>query len=121
MQEFSSTVKTVMGEMAYVGSPSRGSSSFPYSRTAPSLVEEISAAQFSNSNVRGIEEDLALIRQGEQRAQQQPPSDEGELKTFHISFVPLLITLMFAHLDTEDASETDQQKKEDEYTEMREQ
>ncbi|XP_057380247.1 sin3 histone deacetylase corepressor complex component SDS3-like [Daphnia carinata] len=87
-----------MGEMAYVGSPSRGSSSFPYSRTAPSLVEEISAAQFSNSNVRGIEEDLALIRQGE-RAQQQPPSDE----------------------DTEDASETDQQKKEDEYTEMREQ
>ncbi|XP_046458446.1 sin3 histone deacetylase corepressor complex component SDS3-like [Daphnia pulex] len=84
-----------MGEMAYVGSPSRGSSSFPYSRTAPSLVEEISAAQFSN--VRGIEEDLALIRQGE-RAQLQP-SDE----------------------DTEDASETDQQKKEDEYTEMREQ
>lgn len=66
-----------MGEMAYVGSPSRGSSSFPYSRAVPSLVEEISAAQFSNSNVRGIEEDLALIRQGE-RAQQQHPSDEGK-------------------------------------------
>jgi hypothetical protein len=74
-----------MGEMAYVGSPSRGSSSFPYSRTAPSLVEEISAAQFSN--VRGIEEDLALIRQGE-RAQLQP-SDEGECKT-HFQVYALL-------------------------------
>lgn len=78
-----------MGEMAYVGSPSRGSSSFPYSRTAPSLVEEISAAQFSNSNVRGIEEDLALIRQGEQ-AQLLQPSDEGESKPF-VLFVLLFV------------------------------
>lgn len=70
-----------MGEMAYVGSPSRGSSSFPYSRSVPSIVEEISAAQFSNSNVRGIEEDLALIRQGE-RAQQEQPSDEGRKTTY---------------------------------------
>jgi len=84
-----------MGEM---GSPSRGSSNFPYNRVAPSLIEEISAAQFSNSNIRSIEEDLALIRQGEQEQQQQL-SDE----------------------DTEDASETDQQKKEDEYIEIREQ
>ena len=66
-----------MGEMAYVGSP-RGSSSFSYSRTAPSLLEEISAAQFSNANVRSIEEDLALIRQGErEQLQQLQPSDEG--------------------------------------------
>lgn len=62
-----------MGEM---GSPSRGSSNFPYNRVAPSLIEEISAAQFSNSNIRSIEEDLALIRQGEQEQQQQL-SDEG--------------------------------------------
>ena len=68
-----------MGEMAYVGSPSRGSSSFPYSRTAPSFVEEIRAAQFSN--VKGIEEDLALIRQGERAQLVQQPSDEGECKT----------------------------------------
>jgi len=88
-------VNLVMGEM---GSPSRGSSSFPYNRVTPSLIEEISAAQFSNSNIRAIEEDLALIRQGEQEQQQQL-SDE----------------------DTEDASETDQQKKEDEYIEIREQ
>jgi len=84
-----------MGEM---GSPSRGSSNFPYNRAAPSLIEEINTAQFSNSNIRAIEEDLALIRQGEQEQQQQL-SDE----------------------DTEDASETDQQKKEDEYIEIREQ
>jgi len=84
-----------MGEM---GSPSRGSSSFPYNRVVPSLIEEISTAQFSNSNIRAIEEDLALIRQGEQEQQHQL-SDE----------------------DTEDASETDQQKKEDEYIEIREQ
>ena len=68
-----------MGEMAYVGSPSRGSSSFPYSRTAPSFVEEISAALFSN--VKGFEEDLALIRQGERAQLVQQPSDEGECKT----------------------------------------
>ena len=64
-----------MGEM---GSPSRGSSSFPYNRVVPSLIEEISTAQFSNSNIRAIEEDLALIRQGEQEQQHQL-SDEGKL------------------------------------------
>lgn len=63
-----------MGEMSY-GSPSRGSSSsYPYSR--PSLVEEITSGPFANANVRGIEEDLALIRQGE-RAQLLHASDEG--------------------------------------------
>jgi len=63
-----------MGEMAYVGPPSRGSSNFPYGRSA--FMEEIASnAHFSNLR-GGIEDDLALIRQGE-RAQQQQLSDEG--------------------------------------------
>ena len=65
--------------MVEMGSPSRGSSNFPYNRAAPSLIEEINTAQFSNSNIRAIEEDLALIRQGEQEQQQQL-SDEGKLR-----------------------------------------
>lgn len=62
-----------MGEMAYVGTPSRGSSNFPYNRSA--IMEDITSnAHFSNLR-GGIEEDLALIRQGERA--QQPLSDEG--------------------------------------------
>ena len=79
-----------MGEM---GSPSRGSSSFPYNRVTPSLIEEISAAQFSNSNIRAIEEDLALIRQGEQEQQQQL-SDEGKRSRCYV----LLIIANFSRL-----------------------
>lgn len=63
-----------MGEMAYVGSPLRGSSSYPYGRS--SNLDDLTMPQYSNPHVRGIEEDLALIRQGEQ-AQQQQLSDEG--------------------------------------------
>lgn len=63
-----------MGEMSYASPSIRGSSTFPYNR--PSLVEEITTAPFANANVRGIEEDLALIRQGE-RAQVLQASDEG--------------------------------------------
>ena len=71
-----------MGEMAYLGSPTRGPSSFPYSRSAPSsYLEEMNPVQYSNSNVRAIEEDLALIRQGE-RQQQQQLSDEGNWANF---------------------------------------
>ena len=72
---YTSGIEFVMGEMSY-GSPSRGSStSFAYSR--PSLVEEMTTVgPFANANVRGIEEDLALIRQAE-RAQHQHCSDEG--------------------------------------------
>jgi len=72
-----------MGEMAYVGPPSRGSSSFPYGRSA--LMEEALAsnAHFSNLRGGGIEDDLALIRQGE-RAQQQQLSDEGMLHNIQL-------------------------------------
>ncbi len=106
-----------MGEMSYASPSIRGSSTFPYNR--PSLVEEITTAPFANANVRGIEEDLALIRQGE-RAQVAQASDEGII--FHLlnNFV-ILQFFLYIPSDTEDASETDQQKKEDEYTEIREQ
>lgn len=71
-----------MGEMAYVGPPSRGPSNFPYGRSA--LMEEALASNAHFSNLRGgIEDDLALIRQGE-RAQQQQLSDEGMTRPFTI-------------------------------------
>lgn len=70
-----------MGEMSY-GSPSRGSSGYSYGRQ--SLVEEITSGPFANANVRGIEEDLALIRQGE-RAQLMQASDEGICFFLYIS------------------------------------
>ena len=63
--------------MAYLASPSRGSSSFHFNRPASTYVEDLGTQQFSNPNFQAIEEDLALIRQGEQQMQQQQPSDEG--------------------------------------------